>query len=176
MTVLSSQTIRTLKLLEPLVERAQHESGCSYGLSTCGYDVRLDQDIRVHPGSFCLASTLERFTMPIDVVGIVHDKSTWARRGIAVQNTVIEPGWTGFLTLEISCNITDETAFCEYWGDMVKFDPLSFPYIDLRAGTPIAQILFHRLDEPSDQPYPENGKYQNQERGPVAARDGRKHG
>ena len=34
-------------------------------------------------------------------MGIVHDKSTWARRGLVVQNTVIEPGWHGYLTIEV---------------------------------------------------------------------------
>ena len=39
--------------------------------------------------------------MPRDMVGVVHDKSTWARRGLSVFNTVIEPGWRGKLTLEL---------------------------------------------------------------------------
>lgn len=95
-----------------------------------------------------LLSTMERFTMPNDVVGIVHDKSTWARRGLAVQNTVIEPGWSGYLTLEVT-NHGHDVIQC--WG-----------------GVGIAQIIFHRLDEPTDMPY--DGKYQNQERGPQRAR------
>lgn len=154
MTVLSGQTIRKLGLIHPLVDRQQDPaSGCSFGLSACGYDVRLDQDIQLSPGQFILASTLEEFRMHNDVVGIVHDKSTWARRGIAVQNTVIEPGWRGFLTLELT-NHGTEPIFLGY-------------------GTPVAQIIFHRLDEPTERPY--EGKYQNQERGPVAARDGNGH-
>jgi dCTP deaminase len=168
MTVLSAQTIRRLRLLEPMVERQQHEeSGCSFGLSACGYDVRLDQDVELWPQyedpevwpfrkSFVLASTMERFRMHNDVVGIVHDKSTWARRGIAVQNTVIEPGWCGYLTLEITNH-----------GPEV---------VQMAAGTPIAQVLFHQLDEATERPYPETGKYQNQERGAQSARDGRGHG
>ena len=157
MTVLSAQTIRRLRLVEPMVERQQHEeSGCSFGLSACGYDVRLDQEITLWPASFWLASTLEQFRMHDDVVGIVHDKSTWARRGIAVQNTVIEPGWRGYLTLEIT----------NHGSEVIR----------LLAGTPIAQIIFHRLDEPTEMPYPETGKYQNQERGAQPARDGRGHG
>jgi len=152
MTVLSAQTIRRLRLLEPMVERQQHvESGCSFGLSACGYDVRLDQDVTLWPGDFGLASTMERFRMHDDVVGIVHDKSTWARRGIAVQNTVLEPGWEGYLTLELT----------NHGPEIIR----------LTAGTPIAQILFHRLDEPTEQPYG-NGKYQSQPRGPQPAKSG----
>lgn len=86
--------------------------------------------------------------MPDDVVGIVHDKSTLARRGLALQNTVIEPGWRGFLTLEISNHGTEP--------------------VTLTAGTPIAQVLFHRLDHLAANPY--NGKYQDPERGPQKAR------
>jgi len=151
MTVLSAQTIRRLRLLEPMVERQQHmESGCSFGLSACGYDVRLDQDVTLWPGDFVLASTMERFRMHDDVVGIVHDKSTWARRGIAVQNTVLEPGWQGYLTLELT----------NHGPEVVR----------MVAGTPIAQILFHRLDEPTERAYV--GKYNNQERGPQPAKSG----
>lgn len=183
MTVLSGQTIRSLcvgplielagstPMLWPFSERTQHEeSGTSFGLSMCGYDIRLDQDIKLWSGwmsengyhtdtepvlrgggqrkqSFSLASTMERFCMPADVVGIVHDKSTWARHGITVQNTVIEPGWAGFLTLELA-----------FHGQGV---------IELPKGTPIAQVLFHRVDMPTAG---YDGKYQNQERGPQGAR------
>ena len=42
----------------------------------------------LRPGGFTLASTLEEFDMPADLLGIVHDKWTWARRGLAPQNTV----------------------------------------------------------------------------------------
>jgi dCTP deaminase len=149
MTVLSAQTIRKLRLVAPLVERTQDlVTGTSFGLSSCGYDVRLDQSVTLQSGQFCLASTIEQFRMTDEVVGIVHDKSTWARRGIAVQNTVIEPGWTGYLTLELTNHGRD--------------------LISLPRGTPIAQILFHYLDRPTEHPY--EGKYQNQERGPQIAR------
>ncbi len=153
MTVLSGHTIRELGIFEPFAERSRHEpTNTSYGLSMCGYDVRLDQDVWLLPGRTILASTLEKFTMPLDVVGIVHDKSTWARRGLSVQNTVIEPGWVGYLTLEL------------LWSPL--FDQESV--YRLMSGTPIAQILFHRIDRPT-QGYGD-GKYQHQERGPQAAR------
>lgn len=170
MTILSAQTIRKLRLIDPIVERQQHESGCSYGLSACGYDVRLDQDITITPGCFVLASTMERFHMPTNVVGKVHDKSTWARRGLAVQNTVIEPGWSGYLTMEISCNILTYHEFSTKWDPENWTVPGIEPSVLLKAGTPIAQILFQFLDETTEKPY--NGKYQNQERGVVPAKSG----
>lgn len=138
-------------MLDPFVERQQHErSGTSFGLSACGYDVRVAQKRRLGPGDFVLASTLERFVMPNDVMAQVADKSTWARRGLAVQNTIIEPGWEGWLTLELTNH-----------GSNI---------ISLQEGTPIAQIIFMRLDQPTEQPY--EGKYQNQENRPVEARTG----
>lgn len=146
MTVLCAQTVRSLRPVEPLVERSTI-NGMSYGLSAAGYDIRIDQDRLMWPGRFTLASTLERFQMPRDVIGIVHDKSTWARRGIAVQNTVIEPGYQGFLTLEITNH-----GIGLHW---------------IRKGEPIAQVIFHRLDAVTEQPY--RGKYQHQPRRPVKA-------
>lgn len=54
------------------------------------------------PGEFILAHSLEFFNMPINITGLVKDKSTYARCGIALQNTVLEAGWKGQITLEIS--------------------------------------------------------------------------
>lgn len=142
MSILSAQSIRRLKPIEPFSERTVQD-GMTYGLSAAGYDVRLDQHIDLLPGQFSLASTVERFFIPSGIIAFVHDKSSLARRGLAVQNTVIEPGWTGYLTLELT-NHSTET-------------------ITLLRGTPISQIVFHWLDEETDQPY--DGKYQNQERG-----------
>lgn len=124
--------------------------GVSYGLAEAGYDIRVKQDVVLHPfRRFKLASTIERFHMPYDLVGVVHDKSTWIRRRLAVFNTVIEPGWRGFLTLEL---------IYHGWG-----------VLHIPAGSGIAQVLFHRLERPGD--YGEHGKYQDQEDRPVAARD-----
>lgn len=120
----------------------------SYGLSTCGYDVRLAQDMWLWPFWGRLASTIERFHMPSGVMAEVKDKSSWARRFVTVQNTVIEPGWRGTLTLELTNH--------RLWP------------VRLRKGSPIAQIVFYRLDEPSEMPYA--GKYQDQEPGPQPAR------
>lgn len=134
-----------MKPVEPFCERTVH-NGMTYGLSHCGYDVRIAQDIELAPGQFVLASTVEHFTTPTNVVAIVHDKSTWARRGISVFNTVIEPGWNGHLTLELTNHSKD--------------------IIRLGRGDPIAQIIYHKLDiEVSGY----HGKYQNQANEPVGA-------
>lgn len=177
MTVLSAQTIRSLSILNPTVERQQHApSGCSFGLSACGYDIRLDEDVTLHPGQFILSSTIEHFTMPNDVVGVVHDKSTWIRRGLCVFNTVIEPGWRGILTLELK-NVNPDVRVHriplggDIYGEQIQH--LSEPTLRMERGTPIAQVIFYRLDQVTEQPY--EGKYQDQERGPVAARSGEGH-
>lgn len=148
--ILPAQTIRAIQppIVAPFVER-QVLNGMSYGLSIAGYDVRVAEFLVLPPGAFVLASTIESFNMPIDVMGEVADKSTWARRGIACQNTRIEPGWKGHLTLEISNHHGVDTIVIE-------------------KGMPIAQIVFHRLEAPAERGY--EGKYQHQEAGPQAAR------
>lgn len=141
--ILSAQTIRRIKPIIPFNECTK-DFGMSYGLSAAGYDIRIAESLSLCSGEFCLASSMEEFNMPNDVLAYVKDKSTWARRGLCVQNTVIEPGWKGFLTLELT-------------------NHNKFGAIPIRKGMPIAQIVFHRLDEPTEQPY--DGKYQNQPSG-----------
>lgn len=150
--ILSGTTIKEQKILKPFVERTKFR-GTTYGVGPAGYDLCLiladnRPKITLVPGAFILAATKERFAMPKDVLGIVHDKSSWARRGITVQNTVIEPGWRGYLTLEIK-NIGHEE-------------------INLYAGQGIAQVIFHRIDRIVEHAY--DGKYQDQEFGPQKAR------
>lgn len=148
MTVLSAQTIRRLGLLMPCSEPYRDRAGNSAGLSACGYDLTLSEVVELWPGRFRLASAAERFCLPADVVGIIHDKSSLARRGLAVQNTVAEPGWQGWLTLELTNHGPDKLFF--------------------ERGAAICQVIFHRLDEPTELPY--RGKYQNQGQAPQAAR------
>ena len=143
--ILSGKTLREVQPVKPFCERTKY-NGLTYGVGPAGYDVRIDQPVRIPPGGFTLASTLEEFDMPDNVLGIVHDKSTWARMGLAAQNTVIESGWKGFLTLELTNHGTEEI------------------FID--DGTPIVQVVFHKLDQPAE---PYSGKYQNQARGPQPA-------
>lgn len=143
-----------------MVARKKKFEGTSFGLSEAGYDIRVKQKIefindqygdrhiivtdpdtnkcKVFKGNFCLASSFERFQMPLKVVGTVKDKSTWARRGVSVFNTVIEPGWNGYLTLELVFHGQ---------GSM-----------EILPGQGIAQVLFGRLEEEGDYG---NGKYQN---------------
>lgn len=111
-------------------------------VSPIEYDLsNKDEPVILHPNQFILAGTLEYFKMPPDVVGLVKDKSTLARLGIAVQNTVLEPGWHGYLTVEIS----------------------NHGYIPIRLteGMPIAQVLFWKGERP-DQQY--DGRYSGQDR------------
>lgn len=145
--ILPAQTIRKLQPITPFHERTVH-NGMSFGLSHAGYDVRIAESVPLSPFTpFSLASTMEHFDIPNDVIAFVHDKSTWARRGLSLFNTVIEPGWRGYLTLELVYNGTQAL-----W---------------IQAGDPIAQIVFMRLEEPTDAPY--TGKYQNQCAGAVPA-------
>lgn len=131
----------------PMSSMKLRENGVTYGMSEAGYDIRIKQDITLHPlKRFSLASTIERFQMPDNLVAIVHDKSTWARRGLSVFNTVIEPGWHGWLTLELI-----------YHG----WKPLR-----IKAGSGIAQAIFHQIIEPKAY----TGRYQGQEDAPVPAK------
>lgn len=152
--------------IKDMLTTKDRSNGVSHGLSEAGYDIRIKQAVHFkngrvscydpknhhpdfvpffHEGRFTLASAIEEFDMPANLVGIVHDKSTWARRGLSVFNTVIESGWKGFLTLELV-----------YHGQ----EPLHIP-----AGSGIAQVVFHETAVQSRY----NGKYQNQADRPVEA-------
>lgn len=146
--ILSAQTIRLLKILNPTRDKYTDPIGNSAGLGSCSYDLTLDHPLELRPDDFKLAAAAEEFNMPHHVAGIVHDKSSLIRRGVAVHNTLIDPGWRGFLTLEIK---------------NVGVEKLYFP-----KGSAICQVVFHLLDAPTDTPY--KGKYQDQERGPQPAR------
>lgn len=101
------------------------------------------ESIVVPPGGFILASTVEEFSMPDNVVGICFGKSTWARCGAIVNVTPLEPGWKGELVVEI----TNGTNL-----------PLR-----IYANMGIAQIMFFRGDVPCEVSYADRkGKYQNQ--------------
>jgi dCTP deaminase len=135
-------------MIWPFVER-DVVRGRSFGLSAASYDVRIAESLTIAPGEFRLASTMERFCIPNDVLMVVHDKSSWARRGLAVFNTILDPGWYGYATLEL---INHEKSA-----------------LVILAGDPIAQVVCHLLTEPTTQPY--SGKYQDQGAGPQPARD-----
>ena len=146
--------------------------GMTYGLGEAGYDIRIKQEIRFYPvnpdaefkkfrvmsftndsftndddeGRFTIASAIEEFQMPTNLLGRVCDKSSWARKGLSVFNTVIEPGWKGFLTLELV-----------YHGNTELIIP---------AGAPIAQVIFEEVKNPAQY----NGKYQFQSSEPTPSK------
>jgi dCTP deaminase len=94
------------------------------------------------PHSYALGVSLERISMPNNVMGITDGKSTYARQGTIINVTPIEPGWSGFLTICI-------------------VNPLAFP-ARIYANEGIVQIMFIKLEEDVANAYGD-GKYQNQE-------------
>jgi len=94
------------------------------------------------PHSYALGVSLERISMPNNVMGITDGKSTYARQGTIINVTPIEPGWSGFLTICI-------------------VNPLAFP-TRIYANEGIVQITFYQLDSNVANAYGD-GKYQNQE-------------
>lgn len=170
MIVNASHLLAVAPIIDMVEGKMVGQGGTSFGLSEAGYDIRIKQTVRfngcegpntvvvscpewadrenpygeqVKTGRFCLASAIEEFQMPDNLVGIVHDKSTWARRGLSVFNTVIESGWKGFLTLELVYHGE---------GDLI-----------IPAGSGIAQVVFHQTSCHAHY----DGKYQNQADKPV---------
>lgn len=133
--------------IRDMVPLKLYHRGLSYGLSECGYDIRIKQSVWLFPGRrFVLASSVEYFQLPEDLMGRVLNKSTWARLGVdASMTTNIEPGWRGHLTLELR---------------YARLRPLRIP-----AGVGIAQVIFETLAEPASY----RGKYVDQPDRPVAA-------
>jgi dCTP deaminase len=108
----------------------------------------------LHPGEFVLGSTLERVAIPDDMVARLEGKSSLGRLGLLIHSTAgyVDPGWDGFLTLELS-NVAN------------------LP-ITISPGMKIGQISFFRLSTPAERPYGSTetrSKYQGQ-RGPTASR------
>lgn len=149
--IASNQTLWKMKPVNPMILRAK-AFGMTYGVGPAGIDLRIREDVVIPEGGFKLASCTEEFRMPKNLLGVVHDKSTWARLGLCVQNTVIEPGWRGYLTIELTNH--NRTPWYKFTGRKT---------LRIRAGTPICQIVFHILDEETEQPY--TGKYQYQKEG-----------
>ena len=118
-------------MILPFEEKQIREGKISYGLSSFGYDARVSNEFKIFtdvdsavvdpknfksnsfvsrkgkeciipPNSFALASTVEYFKIPNDVLVICLGKSTYARCGIIVNVTPLEPGWEGHVTLEFS--------------------------------------------------------------------------
>ena len=160
------------RMIEPFVDEQVRSGVISYGVSSYGYDVRVGDDFKVFtnvfntvvdpknfdpksfvdikadvciipPNSFALASTIEYFRVPRDILTICLGKSTYARCGIIVNVTPFEPEWEGIVTLEVS-NTTPLPA-------------------KIYANEGIAQVLFFEGDEPCEVSYKDKkGKYQAQ--------------
>lgn len=160
-------------MISPFSEKQVCAGIISYGLSSYGYDLRVANEFRIFtnvnttivdpknfdaksfvelrsecaiipPNSFALARSIERFSMPRNVVGVCVGKSTYARCGIIVNVTPFEPEWRGIATLEIS-NTTPLPA-------------------KIYANEGLCQVLFFDSDESCEISYAgRNGKYQDQE-------------
>lgn len=149
------------------------QSVISYGLSSYGYDLRVSDEFKVFtnvyntlvdpkafdeksfvdvqtdicivpPNSFALARSVEYFRIPRDVITICLGKSTYARCGIIVNVTPLEPEWEGHVTLEIS-NTTPLPA-------------------RIYANEGLAQVIFLGCDEVCETSYADRaGKYMYQQ-------------
>jgi dCTP deaminase len=172
MAVLPDWLIESDIVIRPLAEKQLKQGTISYGVSSYGYDVRVGRHFKVFtnvhcavvdpkhfdsksfvdvdgdfclipPNSFALAETVEYLEIPRDVIAICVGKSTYARCGIIVNVTPLEPEWRGKITLEIS-NTTPLPA-------------------KIYANEGIAQILFLRSEEVCQTSYADKkGKYQDQ--------------
>lgn len=113
--------------------------------------VKPEEAFILHPGEFVLGSTLERVSLPDDLVGRIEGKSSLGRLGLLIHSTAgfIDAGWTGHLTLELS-NVAN------------------LP-ITIYPGMKIGQLCLFEMTSPAERPYGERGKYQGQ-RGPTPSK------
>lgn len=159
-------------MIEPFVEKLCSKNVLSYGLSSYGYDARVSDEFKIFtdinsvtvdpkrfseagfvnkkcdeciipPHSFALGRTIEYFRIPRDVLVICLGKSTYARCGIIVNVTPLEPEWEGHVTLEFS-NTTPLPA-------------------KIYANEGVCQFLFLRAAEVCETSYKDrHGKYMGQ--------------
>lgn len=159
------------KLIDPFISHSERDGVISYGLGPYGYDIRLDKTYKrvkdqvsaidpyrmkeeqfetlqsdkifMLPGSYILGKSLEYFRMPPKILGLVFGKSTYARNGILVNVTPVEPEWCGYLTISIS-NVSGRT-------------------VTLHPDQGIAQMIFLEGDDLPVFTYRDlDGKYNNQ--------------
>lgn len=159
-------------MIEPFVDAQKREGTISYGVSSYGYDARVSSEFKIFtnvdsvtvdpknfdensfverdtdvciipPNSFALARTVEYFRIPRDILVICLGKSTYARCGIIVNVTPLEPEWEGHVTLEFS-NTTPLPA-------------------KIYANEGACQFLFLKADSVCETSYADRaGKYQGQ--------------
>src|SRR5438105_14326453 len=172
MGLLSDNQIRRDIRITPFDAGERRSGSISSGLTSYGYDVRVGRKFKVFtnahcaivdpknfdpksfvdidaeyclipPNSFALAETLEALEIPRDVLGVCVGKSTYARCGIIVNVTPLEPEWEGAVTLEFS-NTTPLPA-------------------KIYANEGVAQVIFFESDEVCETSYKDRGgKYQGQ--------------
>ena len=159
-------------LLDPFIDRSVRDNVISFGLGPYGYDIRLDKVFKkirkenkvvdphsisdtdyetitgnkviIEPNSYILGKSLEYIKMPKKILGIVFGKSTYARCGILVNVTPIEPEWQGHLTISIS-NVSGNN-------------------VTLHSLQGIAQVIFLESDKNPLYSYKDlKGKYNNQD-------------
>jgi dCTP deaminase len=166
------EMVRTNNMISPFEDKQVKNNKISYGLSSFGYDARVSNEFKIFtnvnseivdpknfklnnfiskkgdecvipPNSFVLSSTVEYFRIPNDVMVICLGKSTYARCGIIVNVTPLEPSWEGNVTLEFS-NTTPLPA-------------------KIYANEGAAQFIFLKGSEKPDITYADrNGKYMKQ--------------
>jgi|TARA_B110000914_G_C15360708_1_gene398378 dCTP deaminase len=159
-------------MISPFEDKQVRGGKISYGLSSFGYDARVSEEFKIFtnvnseivdpknfkptnfvtknvpvcvipPNSFALARTVEHFKIPKDILVICLGKSTYARCGIIVNVTPLEPGWEGHVTLEFS-NTTPLPA-------------------KIYANEGVAQFIFLKGNETPEVTYADrNGKYMGQ--------------
>jgi dCTP deaminase len=162
----------TRGMITPFTDRLHRQGVISYGVSSYGYDARVSDEFKIFtnvdsaivdpkdfsdrslvdrktdvcvipPNSFALARTVEYFRIPRDVLVICLGKSTYARCGIIVNVTPLEPEWEGHVTLEFS-NTTPLPA-------------------RIYANEGAAQFIFLKADSLCETSYADRqGKYQGQ--------------
>jgi dCTP deaminase len=160
-------------MIRPFADSQVREGVISYGCSSYGYDLRVADEFKIFtnvnttivdpkhfdprslvefkgdvcivpPNSFALARSVEYFKIPRDILTICVGKSTYARCGIIVNVTPLEPEWEGFVTLEIS-NTTPLPA-------------------RVYSNEGLCQIVFFQADEVCEVSYKDKkGKYQSQQ-------------
>ncbi len=160
------------RMIDPFIESQKRDGVISYGLSSYGYDARCSDHFKIFtnvdsavvdpkafnpssfvdrtgpvciipPNSFALTHTIEYFRIPRDILVICLGKSTYARCGIIVNVTPLEPEWEGQVTIEIS-NTTPLPA-------------------KIYAGEGICQFLFLQGSAPCETSYADkSGKYMGQ--------------
>ncbi len=161
------------EMIRPFEEKQVREGVISYGLSSYGYDLRVADEFKIFtnvnstivdpkqfdarsfvefrgsacivpPNSFALARSVEYFKIPRNVLTICLGKSTYARCGIIVNVTPLEPEWEGFVTLEISNTTPLPARVYSHEG--------------------LCQIIFLESDEVCETSYKDKkGKYQAQQ-------------